>query len=126
MLCIEVVRNGDILDAVLREELLVVVAGLPHIAAQPGQVLGDNQIGPALLQLLQHLLETGAVEVAAGVAVVHKFPDEGDIVLLAVVLHDHALIGDTGRFPALGLLVGQPQVGEAQCESAGFLARLLR
>ena len=126
VLRIEVVRNGDILDAVFRKELLGVVAGLPHIAAQPGQVLCDDQVGLALLQLLQHLLEAGAVEVAAGVAVVHKFPDEGDVVLFAVVLHDHALIGDTGRFPALGLLVGQPQVGKAQCESAGFHARLLR
>ena len=119
VLRVKVVRNSDILNAVLGEKLFGVVAGLPHVAAQPGQSL-------ALLELLQHLLEAGAVEVAAGVAVVHKFPDEGDVVLLAVVLHDHALIGDTGRFPALGLLVGQPQVGEAQCESAGFHARLLR
>lgn len=126
MLRVEVVRDGDILDAVLREELLRVVAGLPHITAQPGQVLGDNQVGLALLQLFQHLLEAGAIEVAAGVAVVHKFPDEGDAVLLAIVFNDHPLIGDTGRFPALGLLVGEPQVGEAQCESAGFHARLLR
>ena len=126
VLGVEVVRNGEELDAVLREKLLRIVAGLPHVAAQPGQVLGDDQVGLALLQLLQHLLETRAVEVAAGVAVVHKFPDEGDVVLLAVVLYDHALVGDTGRFPALGLLVGQPQVGKRQCESAGFHARLLR
>ena len=126
VLRVKVVRNSDILNAVLGEKLFGVVAGLPHVAAQPGQVLGDDQVSLALLELLQHLLEAGAVEVAAGVAVVHKFPDEGDVVLLAVVLHDHALIGDTGRFPALGLLVGQPQVGEAQCESAGFHARLLR
>ena len=126
VLRVEVVRNGDILDALLREELLGVVAGLPHVAAQPGQILGDDQVGLALLQLLQHLLKAGAVEVAAGVAVVHKFPDEGDVVLLAVVLHDHALVGDTGRFPALGLLVGQPQIGKSQCESAGFHVRLLR
>ena len=62
VLRIEVVRNGDILDAVFRKELLGVVAGLPHIAAQPGQVLCDDQVGLALLQLLQHLLEAGAVE----------------------------------------------------------------
>lgn len=126
MFRVEVVRDGDILDSVLRKKLLSVVAGLPHVAAQSGQVLGDDQVGLALLQLLQHLLKAGAVEVATGVAVVHKFPDESDAVLLAVVLHDHALIGDTGRLPALGLLVGQPQVGKHQCESAGFHARLLQ
>ena len=126
VLRVEVVRNSDILDAVLGEKLLGVVAGLPHIAAQTGQVLGDDQVGLALLQLLEHFLEAGAVEVAAGVAVVHKFPDQGDAVLSAIVLNHHALIGDTGRFPALGLLIGEPQVGKAQCESAGFHARLLR
>ena len=126
VLRVEVVRDGDILDAVFWKELLGVVAGLPHIAAQPGQILGDDQVGLALLQLLQHLLEAGAVEVAAGVAIVYKFPDKSNAVLLAVVLHNHALVGDTGRFPALSLLVGQPQVGKRQCESAGFHARLLR
>ena len=38
VLRVEVVRNGDILDAVLREKLLRVVAGLPHVAAQPAEV----------------------------------------------------------------------------------------
>ena len=38
VLRVEVVRNGDILDAVLGEKLLGVVAGLPHVAAQPAEV----------------------------------------------------------------------------------------
>lgn len=54
----------------LREELLGVVAGLPHITAQSGQILGDDCVGLALLELLHHLLKGRVVKVAAGVAVI--------------------------------------------------------
>ena len=122
---VEVVPDGDIVDAVLREELLGVVAGLPHIASQPGEVLGDDRVGLALGELAHHLLERRPVEVAAGVAVVHKLPHQGDAVLPAVILHDHALIGDTGGLAALGLLVGEPQIGKPQRQFVGSHARLL-
>ena len=102
------------MDAVLREELLGVVAGLPHIAAQSGQILGNDCVGLALLELLHHLLKGRAVEVTAGVAVIHKFPYQSDAVLFAVVLYDHALVRNTGRFPALSLFVGETQVGKSQ------------
>jgi len=111
---VEVVRDCNIVDAVLWKELLGVVAGLPHITAQSGQILGDDCVGLALLELLQHLLKCRAVEVAAGVAVIHKFPHQSDAVLLAVVLYDHALVGNTGRFAALSLFIGETQVGKSQ------------
>ena len=74
VLRVEVVRDGEELDAVLREKLLGVVAGLPHIAAQPGQVFGNNHIDLPLFQHTQHFLEAGTVKIAAGPAVVYKLP----------------------------------------------------
>ena len=53
---------------------------LEPIAARSAEVLGDGSVGLAPLQLLQHLLEAGAVEVFAGAVVVHKFPDQGNSV----------------------------------------------
>lgn len=49
--CVEVVHNGNILDAVLREKLFGIVAGLPHFTAQPAEILDDDQVGLTLLQL---------------------------------------------------------------------------
>ena len=96
------------MNAVLGEELLSVVAGLPHIAAQTGQVFGNDGVGLALLELLHHFLKGRAVKVATGVAIIRKLPHQSDTVLLAVVLYDHALVRNTGRFPALRFLVGEP------------------
>ena len=107
-LSVKVVRDGNIVNAVLGEELLSVVAGLPHIAAQTGQVFGNDGVGLALLELLHHFLKGRAVKVAAGVAIIRKLPHQSDTVLLAVVLYDHALVRNTGRFPALRFLVGEP------------------
>ena len=111
---VEVVRDGNIVDAVLGEELLSVVAGLPHIAAQTGQVFGNDGVGLALLELLHHFLKGRAVKVAAGVAIIRKLPHQSDTVLLAVVLYDHALVRNTGRFSALSLFIGETQVGKSQ------------
>ena len=107
-LSVKVVRDGNIVNAVLGEELLSVVAGFPHIAAQTGQVFGNDGVGLALLELLHHFLKGRAVKVAAGVAIIRKLPHQSDTVLLAVVLYDHALVRNTGRFPALRFLVGEP------------------
>ena len=48
------------------------------------------------------------IDMYAGVAVIHKFPHQSDAVLFAVVLYDHALVRNTGRFPALSLFIGEP------------------
>ena len=62
---IKVIGNGNIADAMLRIILLGVVAGLDHITAQAGKVLGDYNIGPSFFQLPHHFLKTRTFKVAA-------------------------------------------------------------
>ena len=102
------------MNAVFGEKLFRIIASLAHVTAQTGQVFGDDGIGFPLLQLAHHLLESRTVKVTAGIAIVNKFSYQRDAVLFAIILHDHALIGNTGGFPALRFFVGESQVGKTQ------------
>ena len=94
-----------------REIAFCVVAGFRHVTAQAGQVLGDDHVGLAGFEVLQHSLEAGPLKVAAGKSVVHELLHQDDAILFAVLPDDGALVGNTGRFTVLPLLIGKAVVG---------------
>ena len=83
------------------------MAGFRHVTAQAGQVLGDDHVGLAGFEVLQHSLEAGPLKVAAGKSVVHELLHQDDAILFAVLPDDGALVGNTGRLAVLPFFVGK-------------------
>ena len=108
---IKVAAGCQIADAVFGEIALRIVAGFRHITAQPGQVFGNDHVDLAGFQMLQHGAEAGALEVASGIAIIGKFLHQNDAVFFAVFPHNGTLVGNTGRFTVLPLLIGKAVVG---------------
>ena len=108
---IKVAAGCQITDAVFGKIALRIMTGFRHITTQPGQVFGDDYIDLAGFQMLQHGAEAGALEVAAGIAIIGKFLHQNDAVFFAVFPHNGTLVGNTGRFTVLPLLIGKAVVG---------------
>ena len=89
---IKVISRRQIVDIMLREVPLGVVAGFGHITAKPGQVLGHDHIGLSRGQMLQHGLKPGPFEVAAGVAVIGKLFYQNDAALLTIISDNGSLV----------------------------------
>ena len=45
---------------------------------------------------------------ALGVTGIHKFPHQSNFILLTVILYDHALVCNAGRFTNLSFFIGKP------------------
>ena len=88
---VHAVVDGDEADVVIGEVLLRVVAHLQVFAAQAGHVLDDDRRDVAQLDVLQQPLEVRAVEVRAGVPVVHVDAGIQQTVLLGVA-QEHLLL----------------------------------
>ena len=108
---VKIAAGGQIMDAVFRKIALRIVAGFRHITAQTRQVFGDDHIDLAGFQMLQHGAEAGALEVAAGIAVIGKLLHQNNTVFFAVFPHNGTLVGNTGRFAVLPFLIGKAVVG---------------
>ena len=108
---VKIAAGCQITDAVFRKIALRIMAGFRHVTAQPGQVFGDDHVDLTGFQMLQHGAETGALEVAAGIAIIGKFFHQNDTVFFAVFPHNGTLVGNTGRFAVLPLLIGKAVIG---------------
>ena len=91
---VHAVVDGNEADVVIGEVLLRVVAHLQVLAAQAGHVLDDDRRDVAQLDVLQQPLEVRAVEVCAGVAVVHVDAGIQQTVLLGVAQEHLLLVGN--------------------------------
>lgn len=65
---VDAVQQGDVPHAVLGEVALHIVAGEDVVAAEPGEVLGYDQVDAPGLDVGEHAAESGAVEVRAAPA----------------------------------------------------------
>ena len=89
----------------LREVSLHVVAGQDVVAAQAGQILGDDHVYLFGLDIGNHTLEIWTVEVCSAPAIVDVGVENGQTVLLDKFIEQRLLVVDTlGRTLALILL----------------------
>ena len=64
------------------------------------------------MQLPQHVLKRWTVKIAAGIAVIHKFPHKCDVVAMAIVLNHLSLVCNTGGFAASCFLIGKTKISK--------------
>ena len=89
----------------LREVSLHVVAGQDVVAAQAGQILGDDHVYLFGLDIGNHTLEIRTVEVRSAPAVVDVGVENAEAVLLDKLVEQRLLVVDTlGRAFVLILL----------------------
>ena len=117
---VDVVADGDEPDPVVREPALQVVAGVDVVPAEPGQVLHQDAVDAAGLNIPDHPLEAGAVKVGAGAAVVHVDPGAGQGGVPGdVLLQDGLLGGDAVALPLVAVLPGETGVEGGPPNAAG-------
>ena len=107
---VETIVDGDIPDAVLREGVGGVQADHGGVAAQPGEVLREQDAHMARPDLRQHLLKAGPVEAGAAVAVVHEEGRVGEAVFPGVLEQDLLLVLNGQGFAHPLILLGEPAV----------------
>ena len=109
---VDVVEYRDHADALLREVVLHELAELRVVSAQARIVLKDHAVDLARLDVRDHAPVRGALEVAAGIAVVGVDLDGGnDLALLLqmsdMVFYDFALVLDAVAFRFIPVLFAQ-------------------
>lgn len=87
-----------------REDFLQVSAGINIVSGKTGEILADDTVDLFLPDILHHLLEAGAIEVYARIAVIDVFPGDDHIRAIPQELTDNiplATDGVTFRFVAV-------------------------
>ncbi len=85
VIAVNTIVYGDESDVMVGEEGVGVVADLEIVSAEARHILHDHGGDIAHLDVLEYLLKAGAVEVSAGVAVVHIEAGVAEAVLLGVL-----------------------------------------
>ena len=102
---VDTVQQGDVADTVLREVSLHVVAGQDVVAAQAGQILGDDHVYLFGLDVGNHTLEIRTVEVRSAPAVVDVGVENGQTVLLDKFIEQGLLVVDAFGWPFVLILL---------------------
>ena len=118
---IVILVDGNKADAALREVGFDVVAGVDGVSAQPGEVLHDYAVYKSSLNVGEHLLEAGAVEVRTRSPVVNVGVVSRDLRVAVQKLRDDELLRFDGCRPRLLVLHRKPDV---DCRPANGLCLL--
>ena len=92
VLRVHIVVGGDAAHPELGEPLFDVKPGVQLVAAQPRQVLGDDDSALPVLHVGHHTLEAWAVEAGSRVSVIHIKLWVGEVVVDGVLLQDLFLV----------------------------------
>lgn len=102
LLTIHAVVYGDEADVVFREIGVGVKAHLQIVATEPGHILDDHRVDEPGLNILQHLLEAGAVEIGAGIAIIPIVADIAHALPFGVLGKQIFLVEDAFSKRSLG------------------------
>ena len=116
------VQHGDIPNAVLGKEHLLIIPGFGIVAAKAGQILGQDGVDASNFNILNHAAERGTIKARPGIAVVNVHVHEQNPFGLGRFFQKHPLIldGFGGSVPRVPVLFGKPQVKTAQIGRAFF------
>ncbi len=98
------VVDGDIAHPMLREEHFQIQPAVQIVAAQPGQVFGDDAVDTLGLNVPDHALETGSLEIRPRIAVVHIGLDKVPAPLTHIVDEDGLLRPNAGALVPVAVL----------------------
>jgi hypothetical protein len=95
---------------VAREVDLDITAGLDIVTAQTAEILGDHAPDLSGFDIVDHTLESGAVEIAAGIAVVNIEGIVKHAVLLGIRSEHSLLVADAHAFIVPAIFEGKAAV----------------
>ena len=107
---IDPVSQRDIAHPPARKIAFEIIAGINIVPPQTGKILGQHQIDPPRLDVTKHALETGAVKMEAGIAVVNIVIHDFPVLLHGITLQKCLLIGNTFRPALCFILFGKAQI----------------
>ena len=110
VVAVHAIVDGNEANVVIGEVRIRVIADLQIVAPEAAHILHDDGGDIAHFNVLQQLLKAGAVEIRAGVSVIHIVSRVAEVIFLGIFLKHPLLIGD-GIAIALGAVVsGQTAV----------------
>ena len=107
---VDAVVQGDVPDTMSGEEILDQVASLQIVPAQTAEVLCDDQVDPAQLDVPQEFLQTGPVHVQAGEAIVLVNLNNVPALSFADGCQKLPLVADAGALTLEIIILGEPAI----------------
>jgi len=110
VIAVYIVIDGDIAYMMPGKVDLDVTAGLDIVSAQAAEILGYHAPDLASFDIIDHALETGAVEVTAGITVIDIESIVKKAILLSVIAEHGFLIADGHTFIVPAIFKGKAAV----------------
>lgn len=98
ILGVNIVVDSDVVHIIGREYLLDIKTGVQLVSSKAGKILCDDDGDVAVAHVIHHLFKGWAIEIRAGIAIVHIKSGVLEPILIGVLLQDKFLRWDLSRF----------------------------
>ncbi len=107
---VNIVVDGDVANAFAGKVDFCVLPRQDVVASKTGKVFRDDAVDLAVLNVLNHSLERGTVEVGAGIAIVNVLVDDHHALLLGVAAKHEPLRQNGGTVPLQFVIAAEPHI----------------
>lgn len=97
ILGVNIVVDSDVAHIIGREYLLDIKTGVQLVSSKAGKILCDDDGDVAVAHVIHHLFKGWAIEIRAGIAIVHIKSGVLEPILIGVLLQDKFLRWDLSR-----------------------------
>ena len=121
---VDVVRNGNKSDVMVREKFFCQPPDLDIVSAQTGKVFDEHSRGFSLFKLLHHFNETGTVHGHAGNAIIQKVNQIGIAFFLCNFGEQFLLVADAVTLALQIIITGKTLIEKSGCFTGFLVTRL--
>ena len=121
---VDVVRNGNKSDVMVREKFFCQPSDLNIVSAQTGKVFDEHSGGFSLFKLLHHFNETGTVHGHAGNAIIQKVNQIGIAFSLCNFGEQFLLVADAVTLALQIIITGKTLIEKSGCFTGFLVTRL--
>ena len=121
---VDVVRNGNKSDVMVREKFFCQPSDLNIVSAQTGKVFDEHSGGFPLFKLLHHFNETGTVHGHAGNAIIQKVNQIGIAFFLCNFGEQFLLVADAVTLALQIIITGKTLIEKSGCFTGFLVTRL--
>ena len=121
---VDVVRNGNKSDVMVREKFFCQPSDLNIVSAQTGKVFDEHSRGFSLFKLLHHFNETGTVHGHAGNAIIQKVNQIGIAFFLCNFGEQFLLVANAVTLALQIIITGKTLIEKSGCFTGFLVTRL--
>jgi hypothetical protein len=110
ILGVNIVVDSDVAHIIGREYLLDIKTGVQLVSSKAGKILCDDDGDVAVAHVIHHLFKGWAIEIRAGIAIVHIKSGVLEPILIGVLLQDKFLVLDTVGVALQIIISGQTAI----------------